>query len=272
VRLHRFAALVLLAACHGPSPETTTAHRLTVIGREFAETTPADETYAEAELRRIANDVRVAMERRPDAAPATVLNETIFGTLGFVREVDDTDLRFVLLPPVLRSRRGSCVGLGTLYLALGEMLNMPVEGVMLPGHFYVRVREAEHLRNIELLRKGEEMPDAWYETRFPIPGAGADEYARALLPAEVIAIVEYNVGNERRRQGRLTEARLAYERAALHFAGFAEAQASLGTTLHLLGELEPARARYQAARRANPYLPGLDRNIELLERESARDR
>jgi tetratricopeptide (TPR) repeat protein len=185
-----------------------------------------------------------------------------------VREVDDTDLRFVLLPRVLQSRRGSCVGLGTLYLALGEMLKWPVEGVMLPGHFYVRVREAGRLRNVELLRKGEEMPDAWYESRFPIPGGSADEYARALLPAEVLAIVEYNVGNERRRQGRLADARHAYERAALHFPGFAEAQASLGATLHLLGELEPAQSRYQAARRANPHLPGLDRNIELLERET----
>jgi tetratricopeptide (TPR) repeat protein len=261
--------LLLLAACHGASgssPETTA--QLTIVGRDFGETTSADGSYAEGELRRIANEVREAMARNPDVAPTSALNEAIFGTLGFVREVDDTDLRFVLLPRVLQSRRGSCVGLGTLYLALGEMLRWPVEGVMLPGHFYVRVREAGRLRNVELLRKGEEMPDAWYESRFPIPGGSADEYARALSPAEVLAIVEYNVGNERRRQGRLADARQAYERAASHFPGFAEAQASLGTTLHLLGELEPARARYQAARRANPHLPGLDRNIELLERET----
>jgi tetratricopeptide (TPR) repeat protein len=273
--LPRFAAFVLLTACHdvsGPSSERTTAHRLAVVGQEVAETTPADEIWAEGELRRIANEVREAMGRSPHAAPTLVLNETIFGTLGFVREVDDTDLGFVLLPSVLRRRRGSCVGLGTVYLALGETLKLPIEGVMRPGHFYVRVREADRLRNVELLRKGEDMPDAWYENRFPIPGGNADEYGRALLPEEVISIVEYNVGNERRRQGRLADARRAYERAASHFPGFAEAQASLGTTLHLLGELGPAQARYQAAMRANPHLPGLDRNIELLQRETAGDR
>jgi len=34
------------------------------------------------------------------------------------------------------------------------------EAVMVPGHFYVRAREAHGPRNMELLRRGESMPDA----------------------------------------------------------------------------------------------------------------
>ncbi|HEV3192412.1 MAG TPA: transglutaminase family protein, partial [Polyangiaceae bacterium] len=240
------------------------------IGRAYGETTAEEEAWSAAELGRISTQVRDAIARRRDVAAAIALNETVFGTLGFVREVEQTDLRFVLLPAVLRSRRGSCVGLGALYLGLAQSLKIPMEGVMRPGHFYVRVREADRHRNIELLRQGEEMPDSWYETRFPAP-SGANEYGRGLSPSEVLGVVEYDIGNERRRQGRIAEARRAYDRAVHHFADFAEAHASLGTALHLLGALNEAEASYEAARRINPHLAGLDKNIELLQQERAGD-
>jgi hypothetical protein len=181
--------------------------------------------------------------------------------------VDDTDLRFVFLSSVLDRRRGSCVGLGTLYIALGELLGWKVEGVMVPGHFYVRVDEDGKTRNIELLHRGEEMQDGWYRTRFPMPGRGAPEYGRALSMKEVLGVVEYDVGNERHRQDRFSEARRAYRLAAALFPGLSEAHASLGATEHLLGALDDALVSYKAARRENPDLPGVDRNIALLREE-----
>ena len=179
---------------------------------------PGD-TWAAVELERIARVVREAIRARPQASPVDVLNETIFTTLGFVREVDDADLRFVLLPTVLKDRRGSCVGLGTLYLALGEALGWPAAGVMVPGHFFVRIGERGRDRNVELLRRGEEMPDAWYRTRFPAEGGDADEYMRPLTLSEVVGVVEYDVGGDRRRRGKLIEARRAFRRATRDFPG-----------------------------------------------------
>jgi tetratricopeptide (TPR) repeat protein len=87
-----------------------------------------------------------------------------------------------------------------------------------------------------------------------------------------LAVVEYDIGNERRRQSRLEEARRAYERAVQNFPDFAEAHASLGATLHLLGVLDGAEEHYRAALLANPNLPGLDGNIMLLGRERAQVR
>jgi tetratricopeptide (TPR) repeat protein len=160
-------------------------------------------------------------------------------------------------------KHGSCVGLGTLYLALGEMLGWQVRALTVPGHFFVRVQGA----NVELLHRGEEMPDAWYQTRFPIPSGSAQEYARPLLSSEVVAIVEYDIGNRRHKEGRLLEARRAYEQATRHFPDLAEAHASLGAVWHLLGDLDAADSAYRAARRANANLPGLDHNVDLLEAE-----
>ena len=223
--------------------------------------------WAAAELTRIAARVRAERQRDPGAAPSAAINRTIFDVLGFQREVDDQDTRYVLLPSVLRLRRGSCVGLGVLYVALGALLDVPIRGVMVPGHFYVRIEENGRARNTELLRRGEEMPAAWYVNRYPIAGDSAPAYARPLTTTEVVGVVEYNVGQQSRRLGRLEDARRAYAQATAHFPMFGEAAASLGATLHLLGEVDQAAAAYQAAVRAYPDLPGLKANIDVLGQE-----
>jgi regulator of sirC expression with transglutaminase-like and TPR domain len=264
-----FSAAGTGAACSRGDGRTQSApltDSLLSIAREWSDDAE-DDAWSRAELDRIAAEVRRVVEQNPGVSTSSALNETLFGTLGFVREVDDTSLRFVLLPSVLESRRGSCVGLGSLYLALGERLGWKIGGVMVPGHFFVRIHERGASHNLELLRRGETMPDEWYRRRFPIAGGTAAEYARILTSSEVLGVVEYDVGNQRRRQGRLVEARRAYDRARRHFPDFAEAHASVGAIAHLLGALEEARAGYEAARQANPHLLGIEQNIELLESE-----
>lgn len=208
-----------------------------------------------------------AVGKRNRDSPGSALNAVVFGTHRFVREVESRDLRFALLPEVLRSRRGNCVGLGSLYLALAEQLGWKLEAVIVPGHFYVRMQEQGRLRNLELLRRGESMPDSWYAQRFPIPGGHASEYARALTAAEVVAVIEYDAGEELRRRGQLHEAQRAYDRARKHFPELAEAHASHGAVAQLLGDLDQALADYQRAQRVNPHLPGVDQNLALLRAE-----
>jgi tetratricopeptide (TPR) repeat protein len=111
------------------------------------------------------------------------------------------------------------------------------------------------------------MPDRWYEDRFPVPGGKAPAYGRPLSNDELLGVIAYNVGNDRQASGRLSEARSAFERATRAFPDLAEAHASLGRTLHLLGALGGAGAAYGRARRVNPALPGLERNIALLQNE-----
>jgi tetratricopeptide (TPR) repeat protein len=204
------------------------------------------------------------------ASPAgSDLSRVLFDELGFRREVTSTALGFVLLPSVLRKRRGNCVGLGALYLALARALDIPARGVLMPGHFYVRLQEPGSHRNVELLRRGEAMPDSWYGSRYPLPSTVARSvYARPLSEREVLGVVEYDIGNERRRQQRVTDARAAYARAVALLPDFAPARASLGSMQHLLGEYPAARASYQQAKLLEPGLLGLDDNVALLEAEA----
>ena len=239
------------------------------VAREAGELSDLDERWATAELERIRTLAKTELGRLPANSADQVLSEFLFTRLGFVREVTDTSLRFVLLPGVLRQRRGSCVGLSSLLLAVAEALGRSANGVLMPGHFYVRLGEHGSTRNVELLRQGEAMSNAWYTGRFPIAGGGAARYARALGANESLGVIEYDVGKERRRQLRLEEARGAFARSVRLFPQFAEAHASLGATLHLLGRLDDAARSYHAARTLDPLLPGVDWNIELLERELA---
>jgi regulator of sirC expression with transglutaminase-like and TPR domain len=263
-------ALVLLAGCarRGPSgptiAEAPLARRLLDVARELD---PGAAGEPSAELERLAARARAELDR-PGAPPAVdVLDRLLFDDERFEREVEDAGLAFVLLPTVLKARRGSCVGLGTLYLALGDLLHVPMRGVTVPGHFFVRVRQGDRWRNVELLRRGEEENAAWYQARWPVPATTTPVYDRALSDDEVIGVVEYDAGNDLRRHGRLPEARRAFERAVAFFPSLPEAQASLGAALQVAGALEPALAAYEAASRLEPGLPGLDRNLRMLEEE-----
>src|SRR5690349_18568329 len=128
--------LVLLAGCRTETQPPLTA-ALLVIGAPSGTARSA----AIQALTEIAAKVETRL--RAGTAPADALNAVVFDELDFKREVDSKDLRFMRLPSVLADRRGSCLGLAALYLALGERLGpghgFTVDGVMVPGHFFVRI-------------------------------------------------------------------------------------------------------------------------------------
>ena len=272
-------ALAAVSACRRAPPIAVTpfAGALMTAGVELGASAPSDVAAGLDALPAMAAQVQQRLREDPARSIADALNKTVFDGLGFVREVDDTNLRFVLLPSVLRDRRGSCVGLGTLYLALGQMVGQPIEAVLVPGHFYLRAQQGQQRRNIELLRRGEEMPDDWYRKRYPgaidrgEPGDAAPAegttYGRVLLPDEVLGVISYNIGQEERRRTRLPQARRAFAKAVAYFPAFAEAHASLGAVAHLLGDLPAAASAYARAAALNPALSGLDRNRRLLDAE-----
>jgi tetratricopeptide (TPR) repeat protein len=196
-------------------------------------------------------------------------NAVVFGELGYQREIESGDVRFFRLPSVIAARRGSCVGLGALYLALGERLGVGLDGVMVPGHFFVRTR-GRAPRNIELLRRGEAMPDDWYRAKYGPWPSGAGAYLRPLTVPEIAGVHWFNAGNHLRAARDLRGAALAYRRAVAEFPGFAEAEASLGAVRQLEGALDEAEAAYEGAARARTDLPGLAQNLALLKRERQR--
>lgn len=203
----------------------------------------------------------------PTEASAS-LSRLIFEDLEIIREIEDDDLRFMLLPQVLIGRRGSCVGLVSLYLVLAESIGLPACAVLAPGHLFVRAGSGKQRRNIELLRRGETMDDGWYRQKYGVPdGVGA--YMRCLSSREFLAVVGYNLADELRTRGLVQDALLLWTQVLAQFPGFPEAHANLGLAHHLLDDLASARVEYLEALRLHPRLPGLLHNLVLVILESS---
>ena len=258
-----FALLALALACTrnpGARPPGPVVSTLVVLDAQCGADADAT-TAAFTNLQDIARRVE-QRHRNSHAEMAADILAVLFDELGFQREIEDMSTRFFQLSSVLRQRRGSCLGLGALTLALAERLDVPLDGILLPGHFFVRTR-GPGAHNIELLRRGEAMPDEWYRKKYgPWPEAGA--YFRPVSPTELAAIHWYNRGNDLRRSGDLAAAQAAFARAAQAFPDFAEASASLGAVQQARGDLAGAERSYRQAARSWPDLPGLQGNLDLL--------
>jgi len=220
------------------------------------------QTDTESSVRAIAERVHRGVEAGAD--PIDQLNRVVFEDLEFEREIESDDPRFLLLPSVVAEARGTCVGLTQTYLTVGEQLNLDLRAVLAPGHVFVRHGD----RNIELLRRGEAMPNSWYHERYQVP-ASMRAYMRSLSPEETVAVLHFNIGNALRRQRHLKAALAHYNDAVVRFPSWPEAHANRGLTLQLLGDLDAAERAYGRARELYPELPGLADNLETLAREKS---
>ncbi|HXK16158.1 MAG TPA: transglutaminase family protein, partial [Polyangiaceae bacterium] len=153
--MKRRALLGLLATsgCQGGGASRSFSRQLLELAKNAARVSDAEISGSVAELAHLGEMASEAVRTTPSQPPVAVVTELLFGRLGFAREVNDQSLDFALLPSVLGRRRGSCVGLGTLLLALAETLGWSASGVLMPGHFYVRVATGAEHRNVELLRQ-----------------------------------------------------------------------------------------------------------------------
>jgi tetratricopeptide (TPR) repeat protein len=262
---------LLLAASLGcrsrETPPPLTAALLEVGGSPSVERAAALDTLETM-------STRVQGHMRAGARAADALNRVVFGELHFARELETSDVRFLRLGSVISNRRGSALGLAGVYLALGELLgpgyHFAVDAVLAPGHVFVRVSDSSGRRDVELLRGGEEMPESWYRQKYDVPEGDTPAYLRGLSRAEVLAVYDYNLGEDLRRRGLLADAAAAYARAARGFPQLAEAYASLGLVRHLAGSLAEAEEAYQAAWAANPRLPGLKQSLAVVHEAMSR--
>ena len=84
---------------------------------------------------------RLGGSRQPDDV-VRVMAGVLHAELGFHGNADAYyDPRNSYLNEVLNRRLGIPISLSALYLAIGQRLDLPLEGVGMPGHFLVRLRD-----------------------------------------------------------------------------------------------------------------------------------
>lgn len=180
----------------------------------------------------------------PNQMAIEVINEYLYNKLGFetVETADDPDDLF--LHTVLDKRRGYCLSLSVLYLSIGERIGMPLYGVVVPGHFFVRYDDGKNKYNIETTSKGGIAPDKHYIDKFKPPINGKTIYMRNLTKKQTLGCFFNNLGNSYSDVGEINNARIALERAVKINPTLGESHTNLGNIYLQEGWFDDAIDQY----------------------------
>ena len=210
------------------------------------------------EIRRRLEDKQIKVNFR--AIP--VINEYLFDELAYkpLKEADDPNDLF--LHTVLDKGKGYCLSLSVLYLSLGERLGLPLYGVVVPGHFFVRYDDGRVRFNIETTSKGATATDKHYMEKFKVPEENRDGiYMKNLNKIQTLGCFFNNLGLSYNKVGNAESELLALTRAAEINPTLSEARTNLGNVFVRQGEYAAAIREYEAALAINPEEPKTHNNL-----------
>jgi tetratricopeptide (TPR) repeat protein len=188
---------------------------------------------------------------RPTAAAIPLINSYLFDELKF-RAVDKANDPYDLfLHSVMDRKQGYCLSLSILYLAIGERLGLPLYGVVVPGHFFVRYDDGQLRFNIETTSKGTTAHDDYYIKKFNVPKSNTI-YMTNLNKLQTLGCFFNNLGNAYNDVGNIDQAMAALQCTVYINPSLAESRINLGNIYLKKNRVDDAITEYQAAIKINP--------------------
>jgi tetratricopeptide (TPR) repeat protein len=221
---------------------------------------PVDSAAVEKEIDRLAEKVRPTLRDRSDPRKViSALNRFLFVEEGFTYNCVAGNPDKYLLHRVGVNKGGNCLGLTSLYLLLAERLSLPLHGVYVPSHCFVRYEDEGTRINIETGEKGAEWKDERYLREFQL--TQGFPYMRSLGRKEMIAVYLKSLGAAYSRKGRDDHALRLYREAALFYPGLPDVYFNAGVSFQKKGMLDEAIAQYRRALDLDPDLAVARDNI-----------
>jgi len=216
-----------------------------------------------ANLDDMALEIRARLKKKRLQAnykAVAVINEYLFDELGFKPIPDANDPNDLFLHSVMDKKQGYCLSLSILYLSLGERLGLPLYGVVVPGHFFVRYDDGQVRFNIEATSKGGYADDEHYINEFKVPPLGDalrrkgnnGIYMVNLNKIQTLGCFFNNLGNSYNEVGDTEQAMLALERAVEINPTLAESRMNLGNIYLKKDRINDAIDEYEAALEIDP--------------------
>ncbi len=208
-----------------------------------------------AELDDMALEIRDRLDSKGPKANYTaipVINKYLFDELGFESISEAADPNDLFLHTVLDKKRGYCLSLSILYLSLAERLGLPLYGVVVPGHFFVRYDDGHARFNIETTSKGGTAPDEHYINKFKVPKGNSSIYLKNLDKIQTLGCFFNNLGNSYSTIGNRASAQRALEAAVEINPSLSEARSNLGNIYLEMDRLKDAIYQYEVALEINP--------------------
>lgn len=181
-----------------------------------------DASAFQKKLDALTDDIRSGLEQ--STAPqkvVEVLRNAIHkkGGYAFTEMVDPQGIPLnpaeLFMHGLLQTRRGYCMNLSLLYLIVGDRLNLPLYGVPLPNHFFVRYDDGKNRINIEATQGGAAFGDEFYRERFMQDFSGDPAYFLANLDKrQTLGAYFNNVGMAMFRARRVDDALFYLEQSA----------------------------------------------------------
>ena len=211
-------------------------------------------TKYQQQLDDIATEIRNRLKAKNapmGVAAIPIINDYLFNELKFKTINKATDPYDLFLHSVMDRRQGYCLSLSVLYLAIGERLGLPLYGVVVPGHFFVRYDDGKTRFNIEATHQGNSAPDSYYLEQFNVPKTGTI-YMTNLNKRQTLGCFFNNLGNVYKDINNVNQAMASMQWAVYINPSLAESRMNLGNIYMLKNRVDDAITEYQAATKISP--------------------
>ena len=209
-------------------------------------------------LDRLTESARTQLKDNPSPKRTVEILRKVIHEEGRYRYTDALDPAGMPVNPaelflhgLLQTRRGYCMNLSLLYLILGERLNLPLVGVPLPNHFFVRYDSPEYRVNIEATEGGTALPDSFYEQRFGVT-KDSKYFLTNLNKKQTLGAYFSNVGLVMYRAAKPQEAIFYLEQSAEINPQSIDALNNLGNIYSELKQHDKSVHAYERALKADP--------------------
>ncbi len=151
-----------------------------------------------------------------------------------------TKLSNKLLMNYISSKRGNCISMPFLFIALGERLALPLTGSTAPLHVFVKFTDDINNRTISLETTSGANPsrDTWYQEQFQITDKAIRNgaYLATLSKKQTVAVMAVILSEYYLEIGEYEKAIAIAELSLQYYPNFIYAMLKLGNAYHLLAD------------------------------------
>jgi len=224
---------------------------------------PVDPSLPEREITRLADRLRLEVVGASDAGHVvSAFRRVLLVEERFTYDKSSADPGNYLLESVLARKKGNCLGLSLVYLALADRLGIPFRGVYVPSHCFVRYEGNGARVNVEFAEGGASWADDRYRREFRI--SLGRPYLLSLAPAEMLGVFLKTLGAGYSRKGREEDALRLYEEAGRLYPGLPDVHYNAGVSLQKLERLDEAAGKYRRALDLDPEMAAARDNLSIL--------
>jgi regulator of sirC expression with transglutaminase-like and TPR domain len=222
----------------------------------------ADRQWTINEVQRMASELKpiISSDVQPDAIMRNI-NNYLFETNGYALDEKANSaflsdnyeslstqdwLNYDSITRVMQSKRGICMSMSLIYLMIADKLGLPIYGVVIPHHIFVRYQEPGHSGiNSDVNYKGTEFYGYSELSDTEFIDKSKVMYNKPLSRYETVAAALNNFGILLMQEHQFIKAHMMFDRSIAMMPDFPETHTMLGVILQAERHADRAEAEFK---------------------------